>query len=149
MLTPEAIALMKEKGVWLVPQAYLFESMDPATLPAPVRRKFEQLAPLAKASQEQAIRAGVRIAFSTDGPLEKNDPWREFQALVRRGMTPVQAIQSATSRAAELLQLTDRGALAPGLIADVIGIAGDPTVDISAMENVRFVMRRGSVVRRP
>jgi imidazolonepropionase-like amidohydrolase len=149
MLTAEAIALMKERGVWLVPQTYLFDSMDRSTLPPPIRRKFDQLAPLARASHEQSIRAGVRIAFSTDGPLEKNDPWREFQALVGRGMTPVQAIQSATTRAAEFLQLEDRGALAPALVADVIAVAGDPTVDIAAMQNVRFVMKRGNIVKRP
>jgi imidazolonepropionase-like amidohydrolase len=149
MLTPEAIALMKERGVWLVPQAYLFDSMDPATLPPAVRRKFEQMAPLAKRSQEQAIRAGVRIAFSTDGPLEKNDPWREFGALVAPGMTPAQALQSATIRAAEFLMLPDRGTLAPGLLADVIAVAGDPTRDVTAMRKVRFVMKAGVVIERP
>lgn len=149
MLTPEAVALMKEREVWLVPQAYIFDSMDPATLPPAVRRKFEQMAPLAKRSHEEAIRSGVRVAFSTDGPLEKNDPWREFVALVDRGMTPIQAIQSATNRAAEFLQLTDRGTLASGSLADIVAVAGDPTVDITAMQAVRFVMKGGSVVKRP
>lgn len=149
MLTPEAVALMKEREVWLVPQAYLFDSMEPATLPPAVRRKFEQMAPLAKRSQEQAIRSGVRVAFSTDGPLEKNDPWREFVALVDRGMTPIQAIQSATNRAAEFLQLSDRGTLASGSLADIVAVAGDPTVDITAMQAVRFVMKGGAVVKKP
>jgi imidazolonepropionase-like amidohydrolase len=56
----------------------------------------------------------VKIVFSTDGPLQKNDPWREFVALVARGMTPVQAIQSATIRAAELLEVGLRQLPPPG-----------------------------------
>lgn len=70
-------------------------------------------------------------------------------ALVDRGMTPIQAIQSATNRAAEFLQLSDRGTLASGSLADIVAVAGDPTVDITAMQAVRFVMKGGSVVKRP
>jgi imidazolonepropionase-like amidohydrolase len=87
---------MKERGVWLVPQAYLMVEgggIDPASLEPAVRRKLAEIEPRAKFSYEQAIQSGVKIAFSTDGPLQKNDPWREFVALVARGMTPVQAIQ--------------------------------------------------------
>ena len=148
ILTTEAIALMKERGVWLVPQAY-DGGLDPASLDPAVRRKLEQIQPLEKRSCEQAIRAGLKIAFSTDGPLPKNDPWREFVALVERGMTPLQAIQSATIRAAELLEVDDRGRLAPGLRADIIAVDGDPIQRIEAMQSVRFVMRGGRIYKRP
>jgi imidazolonepropionase-like amidohydrolase len=151
MLTPEAIALMKQRGVWLVPQAYLMDGggIDPASLEPAVRRKLAEIGPRAKSSYEQAIRAGVKIAFSTDGPLQNNDPWREFQALVARGMTPVQAIQSATIRAAELLEVEDRGRVAPGLLADVVAVRGDPTQHIEAMQDVQFVMKGGKIYKRP
>jgi imidazolonepropionase-like amidohydrolase len=151
MLTPEAIALMKERGVWLVPQAYLMDGggLDPASLEPAVRQKLAEIGPIAKRSYEQAIRAGVKIAFSTDGPLPKNDPWREFVALVARGMTPLQAIQSATIRAAELLEVEDRGRLAQGLLADVVAVRGDPTQHIEAMQDVRFVMKGGKIYKRP
>jgi len=150
MLTPEAITLMKAQGVWLVPQAYLLDGgIDAATLEPAVRRKYEEIRSRVRGSYEQAIRAGVKIAFSTDGPLQKNDPWREFQALVARGMTPLQAIQSATIRAAELLEVDDRGRLGSGLLADIVAVAGDPTQHIEAMQDVRFVMKGGKIYRRP
>jgi imidazolonepropionase-like amidohydrolase len=148
-LTPEAVALMKERGIWLVPQAYLWDAFDPTALPDGVRRKAEEIAPLARRSLEMAIKGGVKIAFSTDGPLPKDDAWREFVALVKRGMTPTQAIQSATIRAAEMLALDDRGRIAPGLRADLVAISGDPSRNSEAMKNVVFVMQAGVVRKRP
>jgi imidazolonepropionase-like amidohydrolase len=150
MLTPEAIQLMKERGTWLVPQAHFEdEGKDLSDMEPVLRKKAEALAPIARKSIETAIRAGVKIAFSTDGPTKNNDPWREFASLVKRGMTPVQAIQSATIRAAELLEVDDRGRLAPGLLADIIAVAGDPTQQIDAMKDVRFVMKDGRIFRSP
>jgi imidazolonepropionase-like amidohydrolase len=118
--------------------------MEPA-----IRKKAEMLAPIARHSIEMAITAGVKIAFSTDGPLPGNDPGREFISLVKRGMTPVQAIQSATIRAAELLETTDRGRLAPGLLADIVAVPGDPTQRIEVMKDVLFVMKDGRIYKRP
>jgi imidazolonepropionase-like amidohydrolase len=150
MLTPEAIQLMKERGIWLVPQAHFEdEGKDLSDMEPVLRKKAEALAPIARQSIEMAIKAGVKIAFSTDGPTKNNDPWREFASLVRRGMTPVQAIQSATIRAAELLEIEDRGRLAPDLLADIIAVAGDPTRQIDAMKDIRFVMKDGKVFRSP
>jgi hypothetical protein len=110
--------------------------MEPA-----IRKKAEMLAPIARHSIEMAITAGVKIAFSTDGPLPGNDPGREFISLGKRGMTPVQAIQSATIRAAELLETTDRGRLAPGLLADIVAVPGDPTqrkIGLAAKQSERI-----------
>jgi imidazolonepropionase-like amidohydrolase len=98
---------------------------------------------------ERAIRAGLRIAFSTDGPLPNDDPGREFAALAARGMTPLQAVQAATVRSAELLGVKDGGRLAPGLLADIIAVAGNPLVSITAMQDVRFVMKGGQPHKRP
>ena len=150
MLTDDAIRLMKERGTWLVPQAHFDDGpQDLSNLEPVVRKKAELIAPLARRSLENAIRAGVKIAFSTDGPMANNDPWREFGSLVRRGMTPLQAIQSATIRAAELLEVDDRGRLGAGLLADVVAVKGDPTQRIEAMQDVVFVMKGGKVYRRP
>jgi imidazolonepropionase-like amidohydrolase len=147
-LTPEAISLMKERGIWLVPQAY-WDAYDPATLPPPIRKKYEEMRPFAEQSLKDAIQASVRIAFSTDGPLPKNDPWSEFVALVAAGMTPTQALQSATVRAAELLGADDRGRIAAGLYADLIAVAGDPTLGLTAQPDIRFIMKGGRIYRGP
>jgi imidazolonepropionase-like amidohydrolase len=146
-LSGEAIQLMKEHGVWLVPQAYLLDAIDYSRMAPIVSRKAEYIKPTARRSLEEAIRAGVNIAFSTDGPLPKDDSWREFAALVERGMTPTQAIQSATVRAAQMLSLEDRGRIAPGLLADLVAVSGDPTRNISDMQHVLFVMKGGVVFR--
>jgi imidazolonepropionase-like amidohydrolase len=149
MLDDEAIRLMKARGTWLVPQAYIDDAIDPATLEPEVRRKLDYIRPISRRSLERAIRAGLKIAFSTDGPLPNDDPGREFAALVARGMTPLQAVQAATVRSAELLGVKDRGRLAPGLLADIIAVAGNPLVSITAMQDVRFVMKGGQPHKRP
>lgn len=150
MLNADAIRLMKERGTWLVPQAHFEdEGEDRPSMEPAMRQKAEMLAPIARNSIEMAIKAGVKIAFSTDGPLPGNDPGREFVSLVKRGMTPVQAIQSATIRAAELLGVEDRGRLAPGLLADIVAVRGDPTERIEAMKEVLFVMKGGRIYKRP
>ena len=152
ILTEEAIQLMKSRGTWLVPQAYIGQAIDPSTLEPAIRAKHDYINPIARRSLEKAIRAGVKIAFSTDGPLPNSDPGREFAALVDRGMTPLQSIQAATIRGAEMLELEDRGHLAPGKLADLIAVGGNPLQNIRMMENVIFVMKGGSVfkpVRRP
>jgi imidazolonepropionase-like amidohydrolase len=149
ILTDEAIALMKSRGTWLVPQAYIGQAIDPSTMEPAIRAKHEYLDPIARRSLQRAIRAGVKIAFSTDGPLPNNDPGREFAALVEHGMTPLQSIQAATTGGAELMDFDDRGQLAPGKLADIIAVAGNPLQNIRTMENVLFVMKGGKVVKAP
>ena len=78
------------------------------------------------------------------------DNAKEILALVRRGMTPAQAIRAATVTSAELIVRADElGRLAPGYLADVIAVPGDPTVDIGVLEDVRFVMKDGVVFKQP
>jgi imidazolonepropionase-like amidohydrolase len=149
ILNDEAIRLMKERGTWLVPQAYIGQAIDPATLEPAIRAKHDYINPIARRSLQQAIKAGVKIAFSTDGPLPNGDPGREFAALVAHGMTPLQAIQAATIRAAELLELDDRGQIATGKLADLVAVPGNPLQEIRTLERVTFVMKGGEVFKHP
>lgn len=148
MLTDETIALMKQKGTYLVPTAYLLTAMQPDVLPPPIAAKAREVIPLAKASHRRAIQAGVKIAFGTDAAVYPHGQnGREFAAYVAYGMSPLEAIRSATVNAADLLGVDDRGAIAPGKLADLVAVAGDPLADITCMERVVFVMKGGAVAR--
>ena len=96
-----------------------------------------------------AFRAGVKMVFGTDGGVYPNgDNARQFATMVTWGMTPMQAIQSATVTAAVALgQQKDVGAIEVGRYADLIAVAGDPTVDVSILQSVPFVMKGGAVVK--
>jgi imidazolonepropionase-like amidohydrolase len=102
------------------------------------------------ATFKRALAAGVKIAFGTDAggfPWMVN-PAREFPLMVKYGMTPAQALRSATMTAAELLGMQDQiGSLDPGKFADIVAVPGDPLIDIGQLENVNFVMKGGSVFR--
>jgi len=100
----------------------------------------------------RAMKAGVKIAFGTDagGFPWTDNPAKEFAWMVKWGMTPGQAIRSATSTAAELLGWSDQvGNVEPGRFADIIAVAGDPLKDISVLEHVDFVMKNGAVIKKP
>jgi imidazolonepropionase-like amidohydrolase len=89
------------------------------------------------------------MAFGTDsGVSAHGDNAQEFRLLVRAGMTPLEAIQSATVKAADHLQLASEiGRIAPGMAADIIGVIGDPLRDVVALEDVRFVMKEGKTYK--
>jgi Imidazolonepropionase and related amidohydrolases len=97
----------------------------------------------------RAHRGGVRIAFGTDSGVSRHgDNAREFALLVRAGLTPLEAIQTATVNAAEHLGISDQaGRLLPGMPADLIAVSGDPLQDATELERVRFVMKGGVVHR--
>jgi imidazolonepropionase-like amidohydrolase len=148
MLDDEAIALMKQRGTYLVPTTYLADSIDLSILPPLLRSKAESILPVARANVTRAIRAGVKIAFGTDASVIPHEhAIREFGTLVDRGMTPLAAIQSGTLNTADLLGTPDRGRLAPGLLADIIAVPGNPLTDIRALERVSFVMKGGRVYK--
>ena len=150
MLDDEAIALMKEKGTYLVPTTYLAGAINLDVLPPPIRAKAEAILPVAKESVRRAVRAGVKIAFGTDAAVfPHGDNAKEFAALVERGMTPLEAIRSATLNAADLLGVDDRGLIAPGRWADLVAVPGNPLEDVRVLEDVRFVMKGGKVFKRP
>ena len=148
-LTDAQVAQMVKQGTWLVPTlAVYYDDWDPADTPAGMRDR--KRAAVHGVSFQKALRAGVKIAFGTD---VGGFPWsesiaREFPRMVEFGMTPMQAIQSATSRAADLLGQRDHlGVVAPGAYADLIAVASDPLADVNALKNVGFVMKNGVVFR--
>src|SRR6266576_5546567 len=148
-LTDAQIAQMIKQGTWLVPtlSVYYYDH-DPADT-ATGKRDRKRVA-VHGVSFQKALRAGVRIAFGTDvGGFVWSDPIaQEFAREVEFGMTPMQAIQSATSRAAELLgKRAELGVVAPGAYADLIAVAGDPLEDVNVLKNVGFVMKDGVVFR--
>lgn len=148
MINDEIIAAMKQRGTYLVPTTYLADSIDLSSLPPQLRSKAEQILPLARENLRRAIRAGVKIAFGTDAAvIPHGHAIREFATLVDRGMTPLQAIQAGTINTADLLGTADRGRLAPGLLADIIAVPGNPLQDIRALERVSFVMKGGRVYK--
>jgi imidazolonepropionase-like amidohydrolase len=148
MLDDETFALMKQRGTYLVPTTYLADAIDLAALPPLFRSKAESVLPLARTSVERAIRAGVKIAFGTDAAVIPHEhAIREFNTLVRRGMSPLDALRAGTLNAADLLGTTDRGRLAAGMLADIVAVPGNPLEDIRATERVSFVMKGGRVFR--
>ena len=112
-----------------------------------LRKKAEHVFPRAKAMLPKAIAAGVRIACGTDAPaIPHGQNAKELVALVNRGMTPMQAIRAATVVAAELVDADDElGRLAPGFLADIIAVPGDPSRDIGTTLDVSFVMKGGQI----
>jgi imidazolonepropionase-like amidohydrolase len=148
LLTDEAIRVLKKNGTWLVPTLYQwFEEYD---LPPVLHEKNEFIKARVGDSMRRAFAAGVKVALGTDagaGPHAQSG--REFTSYVQHGMSAAEALRAGTVNAAALLRTPDRGRLAPGLLADIVAVAGDPLADIRVVENVRFVMKGGKVVRAP
>ncbi len=150
LLTDEILAEMKQRGTYLVPTTHLADVINLEVLPPPIRRKAEWILPRAKENLRRAIRAGVKIAFGTDAAVfPHGENAKEFAALVERGMTPLEALRAATLYAADLLGVDDRGVIAPGKLADLIAVPGNPLDDIRVMERVTFVMKDGKIYKQP
>jgi imidazolonepropionase-like amidohydrolase len=148
-LTDDEIAQMVKQGTWYVPTlAVYYKDWDPADTPSGQRDRKRTA--VHAVSFAKALKAGVKIAFGTD---VGGFPWsesiaQEFSREVELGMTPMQAIQSATTRAAELLGMKGEiGVVAPGAFADLVAVHGDPSVDVRVLESVEFVMTRGHVFK--
>jgi len=149
ILTQEIVAEMKARGTYHVPTTYLTYVIPLDNLPPPIRAKAEFIIPEMRRSLRLSIASGVNIAFGTDAAvIPHGDNAKEFAVYVEHGMTPLQAIQSATLAAADLLGVDDRGVIAPGLLADIIAVSGDPLQDVTLLEDVRFVMKGGVVFKR-
>ena len=148
LMSDETLDLMVERGTFLVPTTYLADGMDVSRAAPELQAKAAEVFPRAKRTISKAIERGARIACGTDAPaIPHGRNAKELIALVDRGMTPVQAIRAATTVAAELIDVDDRGRLEPGLLADVVAVPGDPTADITLTEQVRFVMKGGQIYR--
>jgi imidazolonepropionase-like amidohydrolase len=150
VLDDEGAELMAKRGTWLVPTLYTFQrspavaaslGADPVSV-----EKMKAILPMQKAAFEAALKHHVKIAYGLD-----DDPdyvSKEFDALVRGGLSPLGAIQAATINGAELLGWTkDAGTIEAGKFADIVAVNGDPLADIGVMERVVFVMKGGEVVK--
>jgi len=146
LLTDEIIAQMKQRGTYLVPTTPIMNKaslQDPHLPPkgiAVIRQGIQ--------SHKRAIKAGVKIAYGTDAGLYPHGKNADgFMDLVEYGMSPAQAIQTATSEAASLLGVDDRGSLTVGKLADLIAVVGNPLEDVSLLQNVSFVMKNGRIYK--
>jgi len=149
MLDDEAVAMMRERGTYLVPTTYLADAIPLDQLPAPIRAKAEEVLPVARESVRRAIAGGVPIAFGTDAAVYPHgDNAKEFGVLVGLGMSELDALRSATTVAAEVLDRADElGQIAAGFRADIVALPGNPLEDITVTERPVFVMKDGHVFR--
>jgi len=150
IMTEEAARIIKQKGIWVDPNIYLTQAVDRDALPPPIQAKADEVIPLSYDSFRLALKMGLNMAFGTDaGVYPHGQNARELEARVGLGMAPKHAIRSATADSARALGLTDRGRIEPGLLADLIAVEGDPVADITRLQDVRFVMKEGTVYKQP
>jgi imidazolonepropionase-like amidohydrolase len=155
LMDDEAIELMAEHGTYLVADMYdgdyMLEVGPSLGYTDEVIEKVHLTNDVQREGFTKCVKAGVRIAFGTDSGIAPHGVnARQFPYYVRYGLTPMQAIQSATRWSAELMGWEDRvGTIAPGLLADLVAVPGDPTDDVSLLEDVPFVMKGGEIVRAP
>jgi imidazolonepropionase-like amidohydrolase len=150
MMNDEAAAILKKNGSFVVPNLHLIDTLKTTELPPALRAKQDYLEPLAIESFKRALKSGLKVAFGTDaGVFAHGDNAKEFTARVRQGDTPLHAIRSATLVTAELFDTPDRGKIEPGLLADLIAVAGNPLEDVTLLEDVRFVMKGGTIYKQP
>ena len=153
LIDDEGIALAKARGVTLDMDIYdgdwIAEVGKRDGWPADMLRKNDDTTEAQRTGFRKALKAGVKLSYGTDaGVYPHGLNARQFKYMVRYGMTPMQAIQSATVTSAALLGWSkDVGAVSPGRFADMIAVPGDPLADISVLERVEHVMKGGEVVR--
>ena len=153
LMNDAAIATLKKNGTYLVPTLYLMdwqrENARQANLPEFARHKMDMVSEVGQANVKKAFEAGVKIGLGTDAAVYPHGlNAHELAVYVRLGMTPLQAIQTATVNDADLLGWSDKiGTLEPGKWADLIAVDGDPLQDVTVLQHVKFVMKGGEVVK--
>ncbi|MCC7133395.1 MAG: amidohydrolase family protein, partial [Gemmatimonadales bacterium] len=153
LIDDEGIALLVQKGAWLVADVYngdyIREIGRRDGWPEETLRKNDETTETQRAGFRKAVAAGATIGYGTDsGVYPHGDNARQFAYQVRFGQTPMQAMRSATIDAARLMRWDDRiGSVAAGKLADLVAVDGDPVVDVRVLERVRFVMKGGQIVR--
>ncbi len=154
LMDDEAIAMLADSGTYLVADIWFGDWIEEqgrlhAWSPA-VMRKNEETTEAQRQGFSRCVEAGVRLAYGTDsGGYPHELAAKQFAFMVKYGMSPMDAIRSATTVAAELLGWRDRvGALEPGLLADVVAVPGDALADVDRLTDVSFVMKGGDVVKR-
>src|SRR3984885_2634305 len=153
LMNDAAIATLKKNGTYLVPTLYLIdwqrENAAKANLPEYTRHKMQIVSEAAKTNAKKAIEVGVKIGLGTDAAVYPHGlNAHELAVYGSLGMTPLQAIQTATINDADLLGWSDRiGTLEAGKWADIIAVDGDPLQDVTTLQHVKFVMKGGAVVK--
>jgi imidazolonepropionase-like amidohydrolase len=143
------IAQMVKQGTWYCPTISPYY-LDWAPADTPNGKRDRLRASAHEDSFRKALKAGVKIVFGTDiGGIPWNQPMaQEFPRMVKLGMSPMETIKSATSRAAVMLDMDGEiGVIAPGAFADIIAVPGDPLTDITQLGKVQFVMKDGKAVK--
>ena len=153
LIDDEGIALAKKNGTYLDMDIYDEECIEEegrkGTIPQDFLEHDQTLGEKQRQNFRKAVEAGVKMAFGTDlGVCPYGTSPKQFAFMVRYGMTPMQAIQAATSNAADLLGHSDViGSIKPGKSADIVAVSGDPLKDIRLLESVEFVMKEGKVYK--
>jgi imidazolonepropionase-like amidohydrolase len=153
LIDDEGIEMMAERGTYLVADMYdgdyMLEVGPSLGYTDEVIEKVHLTNDAQREGFTKCVKAGVPLAFGTDSGIAPHGlNARQFAYYVRFGLTPLQAIQSATRWSAELMRWEDRvGTVAPGMLADMIAVPGDPTDDVTLLEEVPFVMKNGEVVK--
>ncbi|MXW75110.1 MAG: amidohydrolase family protein [Acidimicrobiaceae bacterium] len=149
MITGDTIQRLLETDTFLVSTNALTENWDVSAHPPSIQARAAEVFPKSKESLSNAIEAGVKIASGSDAPaIWHGRNAEELVVLVKRGMTPLQAIRAATTVSAELVDAPDLGRIAPEMLADIVGVPGDPLTDITVTQQVAFVMKDGKVYKR-
>ena len=152
LIDDEGIALAKQHGTWLVMDIYDGDYIDSvgraAGWSAEILRKNIETTEAQREGFRKAVKAGVHLAFGTDaGVYPYGDDARQFAYMVRYGMTPLQAIRSATIDAARLLgKERELGSIAPGKAADLVAVGCDPLHDVDCLRQIRGVIKAGTPV---
>jgi imidazolonepropionase-like amidohydrolase len=152
-INDEAIAALKKNGTYMVPTLYLAdwltENMQKIGMPEMYAKKMRDIVPIVRQNVGHAFASGVKVAFGTDAAVYPHGlNAHEFAVYVKLGMTPAQAIQTATVNAADLLGWSDKvGTVEAGKWADLIAVDGDPLQDVTRLQQVKFVMKGGTVVK--
>ena len=153
MIDDEGIALAKQHGTYLDMDIYdeecIQEDGKNGSMPKDFLEHDAQLGQIQRDNFRKAVAAGAKMSFGTDaGVCPYGTSGKQFAFMVKYGMTPMQAIQAATSNAADLLgHSTEIGSIKPGKYADIIAVTGDPLTDIRLLENVQFVMKEGKIYK--
>ncbi|MFL5448189.1 MAG: amidohydrolase family protein [Gemmatimonadales bacterium] len=155
LMDDEVIALMKQRGTWLVADIWNGDYTDSVgraeRWPEDILRKNTETTEIQRAGFRKAVAAGVKIAYGTDSGIYPHGlNAMQLPYMVKYGMTPMQAIRSATLSAAQLMTWQDSvGSIAPGKYADIIAVEGDALADLRSFRKVAFVMKGGVVYQRP
>jgi imidazolonepropionase-like amidohydrolase len=153
LMDDSSIATLKKNGTYIVPTLYLMdwnrENLGKRNVPDYVVRKMQAVSAVGQETLKKAFAAGLKVAFGTDAAVYPHGlNAHEFAVYVRLGMSPLQAIQTATIHGADLLGWSSKiGTLEPGKWADLIAVDGDPLRDVTTLQQVKFVMKGGEVVK--